>query len=235
MLFSNPVMAHENYKRTLEAAKTEMGELLHQRNEIDSRIGKLAPVIEYLSLLCDEIQSPPPDLPMPSQLDLGLSDAIRLAFRSAVPESLTPTEVRDKLKASGFNLGKYANELPPIHNTIARLKEQGEIEETARPNGDRAYKWVSSLKRALLDIEPKTYGASGSLANMFAGLAALQNDPRMAEIGSQMGEISRRAASATMPFAEALRALAINVEGQLPELSSRFFRPGTTMDTTKKK
>ncbi len=221
-------MGNENYKRTLVTAKTEMGELLRQRTEIDSRIGKLAPVIEYLSVLCDEIQSSPPDLPMPSQLDLGLSDAIRLAFKSVVPESLTPTEVRDKLKGSGFNLDKYANELPPIHNTIARLKEQGEIEETARPNGDRAYRWVSSLKRALLEIEPKTYGAANSLANMVAAMEAIQKNSYVKDIASQMAELSKRAANATMPFAEALRAMA------LPELSSTVFKPGATVDAKKK-
>jgi hypothetical protein len=154
---------HATYKQTLETAKAEMGELLRQRKEIDARIGKLAPLIEYLSALCDQVL-PPPDLPMPSELDLGLSDAIRLAFKSVAPEPLTPTEVRDKLRASGFNLEKYANELPPIHNTIQRLLKNGEIEEDASKRDGKAYKWVSSLKRALLEIEPKFYG--GGLPDM---------------------------------------------------------------------
>ncbi len=162
-------MGHDSYKKTLETAQAEVGELLRQRNEIDARIGKLAPVIEYLSVLCDEIQSSLPDLPMPSQLEMGLSDAIRLALRSAIPGSLTPTQIRDKLRESGFNLDKYANELPPIHNTIARLKEQGEVDEIIKPGGEKAYKWVSSLKRVLLEIEPRSYGAPNSLANMIRG------------------------------------------------------------------
>jgi len=162
-----PGVEHETYKQTLETAKAEMGELLRQRKEIESRIGKLAPVVEYLSLLCDQL--PPSDLPMPSELDLGLSDAIRLAFKSVLPESLTPTEVRDKLRESGFNLDKYANELPPIHNTIIRLLKNGEIEESVPKRDGKAYKWVSSLKRALLEIEPKFYGGgrmTGSLKDM---------------------------------------------------------------------
>jgi hypothetical protein len=162
-------MGHETYKQTLETAKAEMGELLRQRKEIESRIGKLAPVIEYLSLLCDQL--PPSDLPMPSELDIGLSDAIRMAFRSVLPESLTPTEVRDKLRESGFNLDRYANELPPIHNTIIRLLKNGEIEESVPKRDGKAYKWVSSLKRALLEIEPKFYGGglTGSLKQMVSG------------------------------------------------------------------
>jgi hypothetical protein len=144
----------ELYKRTLEDAKAEMSLLLQQRRVTEERISKLAPVIEYLSPLCDELPSAPPG-PLPSQLDMGLSDAIRLAFKSVLPASLTPTEVRDKLKESGFNLDKYANELPPIHNTIARLKEQGEIEEVVAPSGSKAYRWVSSLKRAMLELQPQ--------------------------------------------------------------------------------
>jgi hypothetical protein len=142
------------YKRTLEDAKAEMGELLQQRRVIEQRIAVLAPVIEYLSPLCDQLPHVPSDLPMPSQLDMGLSDAIRLAFKSVLPASLTPMEVRDKLKESGFNLDKYASELPPIHNTIMRLLKQGEIEEDVPRREGKAYKWVSSLKRALLDMEP---------------------------------------------------------------------------------
>jgi hypothetical protein len=158
---------NETYKQTLETATAEMSDLLRQRQEIEARIGKLAPLIEYLSSLCDQL--PPPALPMPSELDLGLSDAIRLAFRSASPQSLAPTEVRDKLRESGFNLDKYANELPPIHNTIIRLLKNGEIEESVPKRDGKAYKWVSSLKRALLEIEPKFYGGgrmTGSLKDM---------------------------------------------------------------------
>jgi hypothetical protein len=140
------------YRRTLEDAKAEMGELLQQRRVIEQRIAVLAPVIEYLSPLCDQLPSVPPDLP--SQADMGLSDAIRLAFKSVLPASLTPMEVRDKLKESGFNLDKYASELPPIHNTIMRLLKQGEIEEDVPRREGKAYKWVSSLKRALLEMEP---------------------------------------------------------------------------------
>jgi hypothetical protein len=149
------------YRRTLEDAKAEMHLLLQERRITEERIAKLAPVIEYLSALCDELPSPPPDLPISNAPDAtGLSDAIRFAFRAAVPGSLTPTEVRDKLREGKFNLDKYKNELPPIHNTLLRLKENGEIEEIERANGDRAYKWVSNLKRALLEMEQPPPGVS---------------------------------------------------------------------------
>jgi hypothetical protein len=150
-------MGEQDYKRTLESAKAEMSELVRQKNEIEARVAKLAPVIEYLAVLCDDKPNMPlPDKPITSDSELGLTDAIRLAFKSAVPNSLTPTEVRDKLKEIGFPLDKYKSELPPIHNTISRLKEKGELEEYPKPNGEKALRWVSSLKRALLEMEPIT-------------------------------------------------------------------------------
>ncbi len=173
-------MELNTYRQTLETAKSEMGELLLQRKAIDERIGKLAPVIEYLSVLCDELSSPPPDLEIPGELPTeSLSYEIRLAFKAAIPGSLTPTEVRDRLKEANFNLDKYENELPPIHNTIKRLKEQGEIEEVSRPNGERAYKWISSLKRALLEIEPNIYGSPRGLGEAFgtAVIPPIPGDP----------------------------------------------------------
>lgn len=144
-------MAHDTYKHTLETAKEEIAQLLRERNEIDKKLSKLAPVVEYLSALCNPL---PPELPMPSTLDIGLSEAIRQAFKSASPRfGLTATEVRDRLREQGFNLDKYANELPPIHNTIARLEKAGDLEPVTRPDAAKAHRWVSSLKRALLEID----------------------------------------------------------------------------------
>jgi hypothetical protein len=158
------------YKRTLEDAKAEIGLLLQERRVIEERISKLAPVIEYLSPLCDELPSVPPDLPMPSHLDVGLTDAIRHVFNAARPASLTPTEVRDKLRESGFNLDRYANELPPIHNTINRLLKSGEIEEDVPRREGKTYKRVSAFKRALLEIEPNMYGLKPEMLTSLGSL-----------------------------------------------------------------
>ena len=147
-------MPTESYKQALETAQAEMTELLRERAAIDKQISKLAPAIEYLSKLCAD----PTIEPTPSASDRGLTEAIRLAFKSAVPFSLTPTEVRDKLREQGFHLDKYANELPPIHNTISRLLKSGELEEDVPRREGRAYKWVSGLERLLLQGELSPLG-----------------------------------------------------------------------------
>jgi hypothetical protein len=150
-------------KQALEAAKDEMAKLLLERRVIDEKLSKLAPCVEYLSKVCDispTVQS------VPSMLDVGLSDAIRFVFKSASPRSgLTPTEVRDRLREQGFHLDRYANELPPIHNTIARLAAAGEIEPLVRPDGAKAHRWVSSLRRAILEIESPNVFTLSDLTN----------------------------------------------------------------------
>lgn len=147
-------MDDETYKRTLEAAKAEMTQLLHDRDEINWRIAKLAPVVEYLSALCNEM-APPPDLSVSTYIrELGLTDAIRFVLKNS-GTGLSPTEVRDRLREAGFDLNRYENELPPIHNTLQRLKASGEVEERINAAaGTKTYRWISGLKRALLELEP---------------------------------------------------------------------------------
>ena len=61
--------------------------------------------------------------------DLGLTDAIRWVFKQPMLLPLTPTGVRDRLAEMGFDLSKYTHMMPPIHNTLKRMKEAGEIRE----------------------------------------------------------------------------------------------------------
>jgi hypothetical protein len=162
-----------SFRQTLETAKDEMARLLRERKVIDDRLSKLAPLVDYLSALCDPT---PLETPVPSASDVGLSDAIRFAFRSGSPRlGLTATDVRDNLRENGFHLDKYANELPPIHNTIARLEKAGEIELVLRPDGAKAHRWVSGLKRAILEMENNRIVStlSDTLANPPMSAAAI--------------------------------------------------------------
>jgi hypothetical protein len=67
--------------------------------------------------------------------DLGLTDAIRWVFKQPTLLPLTPTDVRDRLAEMGFDLSKYTHMMPPIHNTLKRMKEAGEIREVPGVGG----------------------------------------------------------------------------------------------------
>src|SRR4029077_6014915 len=72
--------------------------------------------------------------------EMGLTEAIRWVFRQPLLMPLTPTQVRDKLAEMGYELDKYKHVMPPIHNTLKRMKEAGEIREVEGIGGrGRAY------------------------------------------------------------------------------------------------
>src|SRR5207244_2051640 len=123
-------MTTDDYRRALETAIREYEALGQQRQDIDKRLAEVAQTISSLSRLCGLV----PTVPM------GLTDACRLVVRGAgLP--VTPTEVRDRLAAFGFDLSKYSNDLAAIHTILKRLNEAGELRFVARGTGKPTYIW----------------------------------------------------------------------------------------------
>src|SRR5216684_977284 len=121
-------MANTHYTRARDAVKTEIDQLTNERDAINEKIAKLHPIYEYLSALSDQ----PDDSILKiaeqgTQAELGLSNSIRHVLKKAAPSAMAPTAIRDGLAEMGFDLSKYANMMPPIHNTLKRLEETGEI------------------------------------------------------------------------------------------------------------
>lgn len=72
----------------------------------------------------------------------GITDSIREVYRQTYPKGLTPTQVRDQLIATGFDLNSQANPMASIHSVIKRLIASDEIESF----GDATfggYRWKS--------------------------------------------------------------------------------------------
>lgn len=138
-------MSIEKYKQALDSARKALAELLKARENLDRQISKMEVLIISLADVCGES---PDQVPGESDAtSINLRAAIRLVFRAARPNALSPTEVRDKLKEMGFQLDRYKYELPPIHNTIARLLLADEI-EVENLDGTKKYKWVGHWTRA---------------------------------------------------------------------------------------
>jgi hypothetical protein len=136
-------MTDETAAKMYESARDRLRELLRQETEAKEQISHWGPIVEQLARLTGEtldsdIASRINELKQaeaggaegsgPGQ-EMGLTEAIRWVFRQPLILPLTPTQVRDRMAEMGYDLSKYKHEMPPIHNTLKRMKEAGEIRE----------------------------------------------------------------------------------------------------------
>ena len=148
-------MPKSPFEIALQEARKALNEALEDRSAIEHRIVSLKQTIEGLSSLCEPESSE--DL-LPSAFGAPgtpatLTDAIRTVFSESTEHMLTPPEVRDALVRRGFDLRKYKQALVPIHNTLKRLQEQGELVTFVDDKGSiRGYRWVSPLARAVAEV-----------------------------------------------------------------------------------
>ena len=148
-----PTMATD-YKPTLEAALTDLADLMKHRERVDNerefldkRIFQVREGLFGLAILCGtdtntlarEHPELFPDLISP---DTGLSDAVRKALQSK-RVFVSPVELRDRLQSMGYDIKKHANVLASIHTTLKRLADAEEVEVGER-DGKLVYR--SSIK-----------------------------------------------------------------------------------------
>jgi hypothetical protein len=138
-------MTQEDYRRALDSALREYEELGAKRQAIDTRLAELAQTISTLSKL----------LGLTPTVPMGLTDAIRLVMRGGVP--MTPTEVRDRLQAIGFDVSKYANDLAAVHTILKRLNNTGELRFVPRGLGKHQYTWNRPSTPVALGPDILTY------------------------------------------------------------------------------
>jgi hypothetical protein len=133
-------MPDETATKMYESAREKLKELLRQEIEIKEQISHWGPIVEQLAQLSGETVDP--DIAsrinelkqdeasaLEAGQEMGLTEAIRWVFRQPLLLPLTPTQVRDRMAEMGYDLSKYKHVMPPIHNTLNRMKEAGEIRE----------------------------------------------------------------------------------------------------------
>ncbi len=136
-------MSDETASALLKYAQERLLELLQQESDVKAQISHWTLVVEGLAKLSGEALEPEiasriKQLNEESQeneaaagigTEMGLTEAIRWVFRQPLLLPLTPTQVRDRLAEMGYDLDKYAHVMPPIHNTLKRMRDAGEIRE----------------------------------------------------------------------------------------------------------
>ena len=132
-------MKDETASKMYESSRERLSDLLRKEEEIKAQISGWIPVVEQLARLCGETVDPEllnrVNQASAAGQEMGLTEAIRWVFKQPLILPLTPTQVRDNLAQMGYDLGKYAHVMPPIHNTLKRMKEAGEIREVDSVGG----------------------------------------------------------------------------------------------------
>jgi len=168
-----------DYKAALAAAIAEYEHLGTERRRIDDRLAQLSQTIGTLNKL----------LGYEPKVPLGLTDAIRLVLRSGVP--MTPVEVRDRLKAIGFDVSKYVNDLAAIHTILKRLNAAGELRFIPRAPGTHQYVVNRAavpivLSRNIVDAMHE------NAAEREAARAATEPDPPLPRRGGEAAKPANR-------------------------------------------
>ncbi len=76
---------------------------------------------------------------------IGLTDAIRQAFKTNPNYSMNAIGVRERLQQMGLNITKYGNVLASIHTVLERLNRRGEIRAMGTIGNSQGYMWESKL------------------------------------------------------------------------------------------
>lgn len=141
-----------SYQDELQAALNKLRELESVRSAVDKQIRGYTAIVESFQQLiaqeCFEERSSPLDLE-----PVGFTDAVRMILKHHVV-SMSPLEIRDSLVAGGVTGSSEKNLLINVHTVVRRLVEAGEVQEAER-KGERVFQWVTGLRRALMDLEPK--------------------------------------------------------------------------------
>jgi hypothetical protein len=97
-----------------------------------------------LRLLCES--NNPEDIASEAQHiapseERGFTTAVLDALKAA-GEPLRPTEVRNKLTATGYDLKGYQNPLASIHIILKRLVKAGNARAAATTTDHKTYEWI---------------------------------------------------------------------------------------------
>jgi hypothetical protein len=133
----------------LESIEFEIVELTRQKVEIERRLVALL----NAKTLLEKVYTPLTPIPTIEQFleaaDVGITDAVRGAFRLCAERKMTATQIRDIVASHGFGLEKYRNAMATIHQVISRLVESKEVDGPFPQGNEKVFQWAgrrSTLK-----------------------------------------------------------------------------------------
>jgi len=215
-------MAVDPISAALEAAHQKLSDLLSERATIDKEIVDWKRVIDSLLAVSESEDTDPAVVEVsafvegkPGKQTVKFTDGVRMVLQQnsnrEIPISVP--EIRDQLTNLGFDFAKYAQPLVPIHNTMKRLEEQGEVRPLKNEMGQTlGYKWISPIERALSDDDQLSYLAATGEGIIQAGRIFSSSTT----LGTLRAAARRRAA--TLPIKKRRQEAIAAIDATMKEL-----------------
>lgn len=120
-------MTSADLKLSLEQAKRELLVTVQARDHWNMEIVRLQNLVKALAASVATTERSE-KLAEAMQFQLGITEAVE-AFVNQSPDPVTPIEVRNGLLLQGYQVGRYANPLAVVHQSLRRLAAAGRILE----------------------------------------------------------------------------------------------------------
>lgn len=128
----------------LKRARKDLKEAYRQREQLDTKIGKLRQTVITLGVMCEEEENIALEfLKVWGARSGKLTEMVGNALHGA-SAPLTAIDVRDLLEDLGYRF-KTANPLASIHSVIKRLEEQDIVVRVRQEQGDGTYSHTSKF------------------------------------------------------------------------------------------
>jgi hypothetical protein len=125
--------------------------ILDEMKRLDVRLAKIRHARAALTAL--ESDEPP-------EFEGKLADACRAVLKANAGRSLAPMQVRDALKALGYDLSQHNNEMASIHSVLKRLADSGPVKPKPKSDGSTRYYWPAPSD-PVLDVQPGAVKITG--------------------------------------------------------------------------
>jgi hypothetical protein len=152
-------MTKTDYERAYAKAEQELADLLAQQEITANRILNLRQTLTSLAALCKEENADfEPGIGAEALIDkMGITEDVLSILRAIYPVSLSPVEVKDRLRDLGYNLEeRYQNPLATVHVILNRLKDSKDnLVEERIEGGKKVFKakghWNTAFRPGQVD------------------------------------------------------------------------------------
>lgn len=131
-------LALERAKADLHDCRRRLKECSQMHEALEIELGRLRAAVFSLSQITGS--------DFVDEEVLGLTDAVRLAFKLVPGRWMTAQDVRTNIAALGFDLLGYSNILASIHTIIKRLQGRHEISSGRGTDGTTVHRWIPRLQ-----------------------------------------------------------------------------------------